>query len=271
MIGTAAAADLGGTGHRIAASTPFGRRRLRTRRALAPPGNSALSPRRQKRGADSELAPSVREPAENVRAVLRAIAGIAVIVALMAVGTAEAGGDGGDGTAPPCQFSVFHSGARAGRSLRGLARVPGRALSRHVLRRDTGTTPCPNNTYGGTATCDWLSKMAAAAAEHPQAAVLVFSGNAFTTCMDGVTLRSPEYYDLYTTDTEQAIGDLQRGGRPCLLGRDPDRRVLGGRVGPPRRHLPTAGSCEPSRSDLRGRRRHRGDPQRWLHVGSCPA
>jgi hypothetical protein len=71
---------------------------------------------------------------------------------------------------------------------------------------ETGNYSVSNNTFGGTATCDWLGKMAAAAAEHPQAAVLVFSGNAFTPCMDGVALRSPQYYDLYTTDTEQAIG-----------------------------------------------------------------
>jgi hypothetical protein len=36
--------------------------------------------------------------------------------------------------------------------------------------------------------------------------VLVFSGNAFTPCMDGVAPRSPQYYARYTTDTEQAIG-----------------------------------------------------------------
>ncbi len=74
-----------------------------------------------------------------------------------------------------------------------------------------------NNTYGGTATCDWLSKMAAAAAEHPQAAILVFSGNAFTPCMDGVVLRSPEYYDLYTTDTEQAISIFSAVGAHVFL------------------------------------------------------
>ena len=112
---------------------------------------------------------------------------------------------------------------------------------------ETGNYTVSNNTYGGTATCDWLSRMAAAAAEHPQAAVLVFSGNAFTACMDGVALRSPRYYDLYTTDTEQAIGIVQRGRGPRLLGRDPGRSVLGGRVGPPRRHLPTAGPGRPPR------------------------
>ena len=61
-------------------------------------------------------------------------------------------------------------------------------------------------TYGGTATCDWLSTMAVAAAERPQAALLVFSGNAFTPCMNGVTLQSPQYYELYTTYTKEAIG-----------------------------------------------------------------
>ncbi len=62
-----------------------------------------------------------------------------------------------------------------------------------------------NYTYGGTATCDWLSTMAIAAAEKPQAVLLVFSGDAFTPCMDDVTLRSPQYYDLYATYTKEAI------------------------------------------------------------------
>jgi hypothetical protein len=70
---------------------------------------------------------------------------------------------------------------------------------------DNGKYTSSDNTFGGTATCDWLSKMAAAAAQRPQAVVLVFSGNAFTPCMDGAALRSPQYYDLYTTYTEQAI------------------------------------------------------------------
>jgi hypothetical protein len=74
-----------------------------------------------------------------------------------------------------------------------------------------------NNTYGGTATCDWLSKMTAAAGQHPQAAILVFSGNAFTPCMDGVALRSARYYDLYTTDTEQAIKIFSAMGTHVFL------------------------------------------------------
>jgi hypothetical protein len=73
------------------------------------------------------------------------------------------------------------------------------------LLADKGGYTVSNNTFGGTATCDWLSKMTVAAGEHPRAAILVFSGNAFTPCMEGVALRSPDYYDLYTGYTEQAI------------------------------------------------------------------
>jgi hypothetical protein len=70
---------------------------------------------------------------------------------------------------------------------------------------DAGNYSVSNYTFGGTATCDWLSQMAAATVAHPQAAVMVFSGNAFTPCMDEVALRSSQYYSLYTSDTEQAI------------------------------------------------------------------
>jgi hypothetical protein len=82
---------------------------------------------------------------------------------------------------------------------------------------DTGTYVVSNNTFGGTATCDWLDKMAAAALEHPKVAVLVFSGNAFTPCMDGVALRSSAYYALYTADTEQAVGIFRAVGAHVFL------------------------------------------------------
>ena len=86
-----------------------------------------------------------------------------------------------------------------------------------------------NYTYGGTATCDWLSKMAVAAADRPQAALLVFSGNAFTPCMDGVTLRSPQYYDLYTTYTKQAIGIFSAvGAHVFLVGTPVDESSVAG-------------------------------------------
>jgi hypothetical protein len=86
-----------------------------------------------------------------------------------------------------------------------------------------------NNTFGGTATCDWLSRMAAAAAEHPQAAVLVFSGNALTPCMGRVAAGSPRYYGLYTTDTEQAIGIFSAvGAHVFLVGTPIDRSSKAG-------------------------------------------
>ncbi len=86
-----------------------------------------------------------------------------------------------------------------------------------LLFAETGNVTVSNNTFGGTATCDWLGHMAASAAMHPQAAVLVFSGNAFTPCMDGIVLRSPQYYDRYTSDTEQAIGIFAAAGSHVFL------------------------------------------------------
>ncbi len=92
-----------------------------------------------------------------------------------------------------------------------------------------GNYTVSNNTYGGTATCDWLSRMATASTEHPQAAVLVFSGNAFTSCMDGVALRSPEYFDLYTIYTEQAIRIFTAvGTHVFLVGTPIDRSSVAG-------------------------------------------
>jgi hypothetical protein len=98
-----------------------------------------------------------------------------------------------------------------------------------MLFAEAGNSTVSNNTFGGTATCDWLSKMAAAAADHPAAAVFVFSGNAFTPCMDGVTLRSPQYYDLYATDTEQAIGIFRAvGAHVFLVGTPIDQSSVAG-------------------------------------------
>ena len=86
-----------------------------------------------------------------------------------------------------------------------------------------------NYTYGGTATCDWLSTMAVAAADRPQAALLVFSGNALTPCMDGVSLRSPQYYDLYTIYTKQAIGIFSAvGAHVFLVGTPVDESSVAG-------------------------------------------
>jgi hypothetical protein len=94
---------------------------------------------------------------------------------------------------------------------------------------EAGNYSVSNNTFGGTATCDWLPKMAAAAATHPRAVVLVFSGNAFTPCMDGVAVRSPRYYDLYRTYTEEAIALFAAvGAHVFLVGTPIDQSSLPG-------------------------------------------
>ena len=84
---------------------------------------------------------------------------------------------------------------------------------------ETGNYTVSNNTYGGAdlRLAEQDRRRCRRAPPGGSAGVL---GNAFTTCMDGVALRSPQYYDLYTTDTEQAIATFS-GGCPCLLGRDP--------------------------------------------------
>ncbi len=90
----------------------------------------------------------------------------------------------------------------------------GRPYLDMLFARGTATTPVSNSTFGGTATCDWLSKMASAAAEHPQAFRQRVCSRATPSrrAVDEVTLRSPQYYDLYTTDTEQAIGIFRAVG-----------------------------------------------------------
>ena len=86
-----------------------------------------------------------------------------------------------------------------------------------------------NYTYGGTATCDWLSTMAVAAAERPQAALLVFSGNAFTPCMDGVTSPQPPVLRPLHHLHEQAIGIFSAvGAHVFLVGTPVDESSVAG-------------------------------------------
>ncbi len=60
--------------------------------------------------------------------------------------------------------------------------------------------------YGGTAACDWLSKMRRyARTEHPQAVVFEFVGNTFTACMKGCLFGSPAAVTLYCSAISTAI------------------------------------------------------------------
>jgi hypothetical protein len=205
---------------------------------------------------DSHHAVSVWDTAGAARPKLRAIVGVAVLIALTAVGTAgmEAGAAEEHQGAALFSDSSGGSNADAGVGLFGSTRdqtlrrgsasfapVPqqvdlfGDSLGYQaepyldMFFTDTHDYTVSNYTYGGTATCDWLSRMVAAAAERPLAALLVFSGNAFTPCMDGVTLRSPQYYDLYATYTEQAIGIFSAvGAHVFLVGTPVDESSVAG-------------------------------------------
>ncbi len=67
------------------------------------------------------------------------------------------------------------------------------------------------HTYPGVAVCDFIPTMAADAQSlQPTAAVLAFSGDAFTPCMAGYTLGTPQYYAKYSQDVQSAI-DIFRG------------------------------------------------------------
>jgi len=60
--------------------------------------------------------------------------------------------------------------------------------------------------YGGTAACDWLTKMHKyARTEHPQAVVFEFVGNTFTACMKGCLFGSPAAVALYCSAISTAI------------------------------------------------------------------
>ncbi|HVM66863.1 MAG TPA: hypothetical protein VMU14_18490, partial [Acidimicrobiales bacterium] len=73
-----------------------------------------------------------------------------------------------------------------------------------------GITQVTTRTFGGTAICDWFGQMRAdAAAIHPDAVVIEFSGNALTPCMkalDGSPLTTEAYFAKYLQDTETVRG-----------------------------------------------------------------
>lgn len=74
------------------------------------------------------------------------------------------------------------------------------------LIRATGQTFLTFNSYGGTATCDWLDRMQRAAdSQHLEAAVIQFSGNALTPCMTDTPPGTPAYVQKYYDDTMAAV------------------------------------------------------------------
>jgi hypothetical protein len=74
------------------------------------------------------------------------------------------------------------------------------------------------NTYGGVAICDYLPTMASDASSwQPTAAVLSFTGNAFTACMAGYTPGTPQFFAKYQQDAQAAISIFHTVGTPVYL------------------------------------------------------
>jgi hypothetical protein len=83
-----------------------------------------------------------------------------------------------------------------------------------------GITQVTTRTFGGTAICDWFAGMRAdAAALHPDAVVVEFSGNALTPCMralDGSMLSGAAYFEKYAADAARVL-DIFTPGRTLVF------------------------------------------------------
>jgi hypothetical protein len=84
-------------------------------------------------------------------------------------------------------------------------------------------------TFGGTAICDWFERMRAEATTwRPNVAVVEFSGNALTGCMQdvhGVALSGPAYVDKYRVDAGEVLRIFRAvGARVYFAGAPVSRR-----------------------------------------------
>jgi hypothetical protein len=74
------------------------------------------------------------------------------------------------------------------------------------------------DSYGGTAICDWFTKMREVESQfHPAAVQLEFSGNNLTPCMEGFESYTEQYYEKYRADTLTAIDIFMPGGAHVYL------------------------------------------------------
>ncbi len=94
----------------------------------------------------------------------------------------------------------------------------------------TGKAIARERVFGGTALCDWLSDMRAEtnpankAGFHPQVAVLQFSGNAFTPCMQdgaGASYSGQALVDKYAADAAVAVGIFSKYKIPVYFASSP--------------------------------------------------
>jgi hypothetical protein len=86
-----------------------------------------------------------------------------------------------------------------------------------AIDRSPGTT-ARVAAWDGTAPCDWLTTMAAAAKTKSIAvAVIDFTGNSITPCMMGAPYTSARYYEKYLDDVTTASLAFARGGTKVVL------------------------------------------------------
>jgi len=86
------------------------------------------------------------------------------------------------------------------------------------LLKTNGETGVAYDSHGGTAICDWLSKMREVAKTIKLEAVDVqFSGNALTACMKGYPPMTQAYYDKYRADAVAAIDIFAPTGAHVFL------------------------------------------------------
>lgn len=72
--------------------------------------------------------------------------------------------------------------------------------------------------FPGTSPCNYFTSMAAAAKDwHPTVAMLAFTGDAFTACMDGVQVGTSAYFTKYKDDTQTAISIFRSIGAKVIL------------------------------------------------------
>jgi len=90
----------------------------------------------------------------------------------------------------------------------------------NLLIQAGGKAKVADFAYGGTAACDWLSKMQTyARTEHPQAVVIEFVGNTFTACMKGCLSGSQAAVTRYCSAISTAINVfLELGTHVFLVG-----------------------------------------------------
>jgi hypothetical protein len=94
--------------------------------------------------------------------------------------------------------------SEAGQDFAYLATLAGAAVQVHAF---PGVSPCDYFTSMATVARDW----------HPTVAVLLFSGDVFTACNNGVQVGTAQYYTEYVDETRTAISIFRSVGATVVL------------------------------------------------------